>query len=125
MLIGTSTVNESELVLRVLQDWCSPAFRPLAARVQLLNAKPENVRLEAQVGTGAAQLLCNYLGTYCWGHRTMWVLVGIMRLGTLLCHVASVMRKGLIVTAPLSACCLCPVVGCCTGGTALLCDDRH
>lgn len=49
VLIGTSSVNESELVLRVLQDWCSPAFRPLAARVQLLNAKPENVRLEAQV----------------------------------------------------------------------------
>lgn len=52
MLIGTSTVNESELVLRVLQEWCSPPFRPLAARVQLLNAKPENVRLEAQVTCG-------------------------------------------------------------------------
>lgn len=50
VLIGTSSVNESELVLRVLQEWCSPVFRPLAARVQLLNAKPENVRLEAQVG---------------------------------------------------------------------------
>jgi hypothetical protein len=49
VLIGTSSVNESELVLRVLQDWCRPEFRPLAARVQLLNAKPENVRLEAQV----------------------------------------------------------------------------
>lgn len=49
VLIGTSSVNESELVLRVLQDWCRPQFRPLAARVQLLNAKPENVRLEAQV----------------------------------------------------------------------------
>lgn len=55
VLIGTSSVNESELVLRVLQDWCSPAFRPLAARVQLLNAKPENVRLEAQVSTCVRQ----------------------------------------------------------------------
>lgn len=49
VLIGTSTVNESELVLQVLQEWCKPGFRPLAARVQLLNAKPENVRLEAKV----------------------------------------------------------------------------
>jgi hypothetical protein len=63
VLIGTSTVNESELVLRVLQDWCSPAFRPLAARVQLLNAKPENVRLEAQVSTLAVQQPCNSLDT--------------------------------------------------------------
>lgn len=58
VLIGTSSVNESELVLRVLQDWCSPAFRPLAARVQLLNAKPENVRLEAQVRGGAWVIAC-------------------------------------------------------------------
>lgn len=49
MLIGTSSVNESEVVLRVLQEWVRPGFGGLAARVQLLNAKPENVRLEAQV----------------------------------------------------------------------------
>lgn len=49
VLIGTSSVNESETILAVLQDWCRPAFRQLASRVQLLNAKPENVRLEAQV----------------------------------------------------------------------------
>jgi preprotein translocase subunit SecA len=49
VLIGTSSVNESEVVLQVLQEWCHPGFRELASRVQLLNAKPENVRLEAQV----------------------------------------------------------------------------
>jgi preprotein translocase subunit SecA len=49
VLIGTSSVNESEVVLQVLQDWCRPAFRQMSQRVQLLNAKPENVRLEAQV----------------------------------------------------------------------------
>lgn len=49
VLIGTSTVNESETVLAVLQEWCRPGFKQLASRVQLLNAKPENVRLEAQV----------------------------------------------------------------------------
>lgn len=49
VLIGTSSVNESEAVLQVLQEWCRPAFRAASKRVQLLNAKPENVRLEAQV----------------------------------------------------------------------------
>jgi hypothetical protein len=49
VLIGTSSVNESEAVLQVLQEWCRPAFRDMSQRVQLLNAKPENVRLEAQV----------------------------------------------------------------------------
>eukprot|EP00882_Tetradesmus_deserticola_P034317 GHRQ01039331.1.p2 GENE.GHRQ01039331.1~~GHRQ01039331.1.p2 ORF type:complete len:140 (-),score=37.93 GHRQ01039331.1:783-1202(-) len=53
VLIGTSSVNESESVLQVLQEWCRPSFRELSLRVQLLNAKPENVRLEAQVGQHA------------------------------------------------------------------------
>jgi len=61
VLIGTSSVNESELVLRVLQEWCSPVFRPQAARVQLLNAKPENVRLEAQVRCCHAAHLVQWL----------------------------------------------------------------
>ncbi len=49
VLIGTTTVNESEQVLQVLQQWTSRIYKDKMQRIQVLNAKPENVRTEAQV----------------------------------------------------------------------------
>lgn len=84
VLIGTSSVNESELVLRVLQEWCSPVFRPQAAHVQLLNAKPENVRLEAQVRTVATQRSLVHLSCGC--RQRPWLLKAPPTCCAELCH---------------------------------------
>jgi hypothetical protein len=53
---GTTNVNESEQLLAVLGAWCDAEFQDRAAKVQLLNAKPENVRTEAQVGGGCRRV---------------------------------------------------------------------
>eukprot|EP00878_Enallax_costatus_P032914 GHUV01036256.1.p1 GENE.GHUV01036256.1~~GHUV01036256.1.p1 ORF type:complete len:146 (-),score=19.39 GHUV01036256.1:336-773(-) len=76
ILIGTSNVNESETVLAVLQEWCRPGFRHLAARVQLLNAKPENVRLEAQVVAQAGLPSAVTIATNMAGRGTDIILGG-------------------------------------------------
>lgn len=76
ILIGTSNVNESETVLAVLQEWCRPEFRHMAARVQLLNAKPENVRLEAQVVAQAGLPSAVTIATNMAGRGTDIVLGG-------------------------------------------------
>ncbi|KAF8056768.1 secA [Scenedesmus sp. PABB004] len=87
VLIGTSSVNESEAVLDVLQGWCRPAFRQLAARVQLLNAKPENVRLEAQVVAQAGLPAAVTIATNMAGRGTDIILggnpEGLTRMGLL------------------------------------------
>ncbi|KAF8056765.1 SECA2 [Scenedesmus sp. PABB004] len=87
VLIGTSSVNESEAVLDVLQGWCRPPFRQLAARVQLLNAKPENVRLEAQVVAQAGLPAAVTIATNMAGRGTDIILggnpEGLTRMGLL------------------------------------------
>lgn len=40
LLIGTTSVNESELILAVLRQWSGPEFAQQLAQTQLLNAKP-------------------------------------------------------------------------------------
>ncbi|KIY95062.1 preprotein translocase subunit SecA [Monoraphidium neglectum] len=49
LLIGTTSVNESETVLQVLYDLLGDGWSDQLSKVQLLNAKPENVRTEAQI----------------------------------------------------------------------------
>ncbi|GBF93826.1 pre translocase subunit [Raphidocelis subcapitata] len=49
LLIGTTSVNESETVLEVLRTLLGDSSYGALSRVQLLNAKPENVRTEAQI----------------------------------------------------------------------------
>eukprot|EP00879_Flechtneria_rotunda_P006052 GHRR01006365.1.p1 GENE.GHRR01006365.1~~GHRR01006365.1.p1 ORF type:complete len:696 (+),score=226.05 GHRR01006365.1:193-2088(+) len=87
VLIGTSSVNESELVLAVLQGWCRPEYRDIAARVQLLNAKPENVRLEAQVVAQAGLPAAVTIATNMAGRGTDIILggnpEGLTRMGLL------------------------------------------
>uniref|UniRef100_A0A383VIS3 chloroplast protein-transporting ATPase n=1 Tax=Tetradesmus obliquus TaxID=3088 RepID=A0A383VIS3_TETOB len=87
VLIGTSSVNESEAVLQVLQEWCRPAFRAASKRVQLLNAKPENVRLEAQVVAQAGLPAAVTIATNMAGRGTDIILggnpEGLTRMGLL------------------------------------------
>ena len=49
VLIGTTNVNESEMVLSVLHHWTDTRYSRKLQHIQLLNAKPENVRTEAQI----------------------------------------------------------------------------
>ncbi|KAI8472415.1 MAG: SecA DEAD-like domain-containing protein [Monoraphidium minutum] len=49
LLIGTTSVNESEAVLQVLYGLLGDDWADEVSKVQLLNAKPENVRTEAQI----------------------------------------------------------------------------
>ncbi|GAX81593.1 hypothetical protein CEUSTIGMA_g9021.t1 [Chlamydomonas eustigma] len=49
LLIGTTSVRESETVLAVLHDYAHPRYSKYLDSVQMLNAKPEKVRVESEV----------------------------------------------------------------------------
>ena len=62
LLIGTTSVTESEAILTLLERYASPEAAALhLGSVQILNAKPDKVRSEseviAQVGQGFVPLL--------------------------------------------------------------------
>ncbi|KAG1663910.1 hypothetical protein FOA52_002673 [Chlamydomonas sp. UWO 241] len=76
LLIGTTSVRESETILSTLMQYTEPRYHHHLASVQLLNAKPDKVRMESEVIAQAGLPGCVTIATNMAGRGTDIILGG-------------------------------------------------